>query len=198
MLMPGGASTSRAAGEASLQGYVTCHTNANSVDSLLILPPVRGPGTAAGCLADAGDVNCDAAVNSVDSLRILRYVAGLSNTTPDGCIAIGEPLAPPPTSEALIAQAPGRRQHHVRGVLLCTAPCPLRPPDLPDEFRSPVPNMHAAVDLFGEIDQKKPVNPCAPADLGACSASARRPGEHLQQPARPHRRRRSLCRANVG
>jgi hypothetical protein len=37
----------------------------------------------------------------VDSLRILRYVAGLSNTAPDGCVAIGEPLEPEPPGDPI-------------------------------------------------------------------------------------------------
>jgi hypothetical protein len=59
-------------------------------------------------MAAAGDVNCDTNVNSVDALRILRYVAGLSNTTPEGCISIGEPLGPltPQVLAAWIYAAP--------------------------------------------------------------------------------------------
>src|SRR3990170_854725 len=52
-----------------------------------------------------GDVNCDAAVNSIDSLQILRPVAGLTNTTPDGCVPIGEETEIAPNSYQLIQAA---------------------------------------------------------------------------------------------
>lgn len=37
----------------------------------------------------SGDVDCDGDVDSVDALKILRYVAGLPNSLPPGCAAIG-------------------------------------------------------------------------------------------------------------
>ena len=123
MLMPGGVRMSRAAQEASLQGDVNCDAAVNSVDSSRSCARWQAWNDG-GLPADAGDVNCDAAVNSVDSLRILRHVAGLSNTTPEGCVPIGEPLAPPPTSEALIAQAPADDNITYEESLPSTAPWP--------------------------------------------------------------------------
>jgi hypothetical protein len=101
LVIPNGARPSGAAGEGLVQGDVTCDGTVNSVDSLQILRSVAGLSTSAACLAEASDVNCDEAINSVDSLRILRFVAGLSTVTPVGCVAIGEPLAPPPTGEPI-------------------------------------------------------------------------------------------------
>lgn len=166
MLMPGGARMSRAAQDASQQGDVNCDANVNSIDSLQILRSVAGLSTTAPCLADAGDVNCDGAVNSIDSLRILRHVAGLSNTTPNGCIAISEPLAPPPTSEALIAQALADGDITPEESLLYRAYALFDDPRLPAEFHSPVLNLHAAMALFGEIDQEEAgLSPALLADL---------------------------------
>jgi hypothetical protein len=142
-----------AAAQGDTQGDVTCDSSVNSVDSLQILRDVAGLGTTAGCLAGAGDVNCDGAVNSVDALRILRYVAGLSNTTSDGCTPVGEPLQEPPTSEALISAALSDGDITYEESLLYRAYALYDHPDLPDEFRGPIVDMHAAMALFGEVDQ---------------------------------------------
>jgi hypothetical protein len=140
-----------ASAQGDIQGDVTCDSSVNSVDSLQILRDVAGLGTAAACLAGAGDVNCDDAVNSVDALRILRYVAGLPVIAPDGCAPIGEPLGLPPTSEELIAAALDAGDITYEESLLYRAYALYDHPDLPDEFRSPVVDRHAAMGLFAEV-----------------------------------------------
>lgn len=138
-----------------VQGDVNCDQTVNSIDSLQILRSVAGLSTSAGCLAEAGDVNCDGALNSVDSLRILRYVAGLTNGVVDGCAAIGDPLAPPPTSEALIAAALQAGDITYEQSLLYRALALYDWPGLPDEYRSPIIDYSAAVRLFGEVETNR-------------------------------------------
>jgi hypothetical protein len=142
----------RAFATGGVQGDVNCDATVNSVDALQVLRSVAGLGSPAVCLTDAGDVNCDGAINSVDSLRVLRYVAGLSNAPVDGCAPIGEGLDPPPTSEALIAQALADGEIDYETSLLYRAYALYDDPRLPDEYRSPLFDLHDAMELFGEID----------------------------------------------
>ncbi len=92
---------------APLKGDVNCDGDVNSVDALLLLrftadlpvaqqsgcPFING-GPIDGALPQSieavfGDMNCDGRVDSVDALKILRHAAGLTNSLPPGCRAIG-------------------------------------------------------------------------------------------------------------
>ncbi len=158
ILLLSGGSPEAAPAEAAagtVQGDVNCDEVVNAIDSLQMLRSVAGLSASADCLADAGDVDCSTEVSSVDSLRILRYVAGLSNEVPDSCIPIGEPLAPPPTSEELIAAALAAHDITYDESLLYRAYALFDDPRLPDQFRSPIMDWEAGSELFHEIDENE-------------------------------------------
>ena len=146
---------SPAVAAASIQGDVNCSGTVTAVDALQVLRSVAGLPTTAACVADAGDTNCDTNVNAVDALRILRHVAGLTNSVPAGCAAIGDSLAPTPTSEELIAAALSAGTITYEQSLLYRALALYDLPGLPEEFRSPVIDYHAGRLLFVEIEDNK-------------------------------------------
>ncbi len=152
---PGGQSEMDTAGQASLMGDVNCGGTVDTVDSLQILRLAAGLSANAACMDPAGDADCDGDNDAVDSLRILRHVAGLSNTTPDGCTPIGEPLEAPPTSEALIAAALDAGDITYEESLRYRAWALYDLPQLPDEYRSPIMNYHAANYLIREVQERE-------------------------------------------
>ncbi|OAI40161.1 hypothetical protein AYO38_06265 [bacterium SCGC AG-212-C10] len=78
-----------------IQGDVDCSGSVTVVDVLRVLQFVAGVGQSAECMATAGDVNCDGRIDLLDAQRILRFVAGIADSSPLGCVAIGQPLGAP-------------------------------------------------------------------------------------------------------
>lgn len=143
------------AASASTMGDVNCDTAVSSVDALTLLRAGAGIPADADCIDPAGDTDCDGDTDSVDALRILRHLAGLQNSAAAGCAPIGGPIGEPPTSEELIAEA--RESGHIdyETSLIFRAYALYNDPRLPEDYRSPVVDLHAGGDLFREIDSKE-------------------------------------------
>jgi len=87
------------------------------------------------------------------------------------CAAIGASLEQPPTSEALIAQALADGDITFEESLLYRALALYDHPNLPGEFRSPVMNYHAALELFTDIlENESTLSPQLLADLAPYTA----------------------------
>lgn len=105
----------------------------------------------------ATDVDCDGFVGPIDALKLLGFQAGVPIVVAAGieCETIGQSMTAPPRSEELIAAALQAGDITYEQSLLYRAYALYDHPDLPDEFRSPIPDMHAGLELFREIAQNE-------------------------------------------
>jgi hypothetical protein len=148
LLLAGNPSPTQAGSDSDLLGDADCSGQVNSADGLTVL------GAHAGELmpcAHLADVQCDGDIDAIDVLQILRFDAGLSPVQADICGAVGESTTPPPSSEQLIAEALDAGDIDYETSLRYRALALYDHPDLPDEYRSPVVNYHAAMGIMQEV-----------------------------------------------
>ncbi|MEO8457686.1 MAG: hypothetical protein ABI559_07740 [Chloroflexota bacterium] len=132
------------------QGDANCDGSADTGDALAALAFAAAPSSMTDCLRTAGDVDCSGAIDGMDALHILSFSAGLSAPAAARCFAIGEVLRSP--SEGLIADALDAGVIDYETSLLYRGYAVFDDARLPAEYRSPVPNLDAATQLFVDID----------------------------------------------
>ncbi len=116
-------------------GDVDCSGSVSLDDAVKLRQVEANAGSPAGCLAVAGDTNCSGSPDTVDALWVLRFLAGLPNTVPAGCAAIGESSALAPTSFELIDTALEDERIDLATALLYKAYAAFEVSGLPAEFQ---------------------------------------------------------------